>query len=43
MRYFLRAVQGVEPPVNSAVQATELMEMVDAIYAAGHTAFTQIR
>jgi len=43
MRYFLRAVQGVEPPVNSAVQATELMEMVDAIYAAGHTAFKQIR
>jgi predicted dehydrogenase len=43
MRYFLRAVQGIEPPVNSAVQATELMEMLDAIYAAGHTAFTQIR
>jgi hypothetical protein len=43
MRYFLRAVQGIEPPVNSAVQATELMEMLDAIYAAGHSAFKQIR
>jgi predicted dehydrogenase len=32
MRYFLRAIEGVEPPINSAIQATQLMEMLDAIY-----------
>jgi predicted dehydrogenase len=32
MQNFLRAINGVEPPINSAVQAVKLMEILDAIY-----------
>ncbi len=32
MRNFLRAIQGEEPPINSSLQAVQLMEMLDAIY-----------
>jgi len=32
MENFLRAINGVEPPINSAVQAVKLMEILDAIY-----------
>ena len=32
MQNFLKAIKGVEPPINSAVQAVKLMEMLDAIY-----------
>ena len=32
MQNFLRAITGTEPPINSAVQAVKLMEILDAIY-----------
>jgi predicted dehydrogenase len=32
MRNFLRAIQGEEAPINSSLQAVQLMEMLDAIY-----------
>jgi predicted dehydrogenase len=32
MKNFLKAIRGVEPPINSAVQAVKLMEILDAIY-----------
>ena len=32
MQNFLRAIKGIEPPINSAIQAVKLMEMLDAIY-----------
>jgi predicted dehydrogenase len=32
MQNFIKAIKGVEPPINSAVQAVQLMEMLDAIY-----------
>jgi predicted dehydrogenase len=32
MQNFVRAIHGLEPPINSSIQAVQLMEMLDAIY-----------
>jgi predicted dehydrogenase len=32
MQNFARAIHGLEPPVNSSIQAVQLMEVLDAIY-----------
>jgi predicted dehydrogenase len=32
MENFLYAIQGDTPPINSSIQAVELMEMIDAVY-----------
>lgn len=32
MQNFVQAVYGLEPPINSSIQAVQLMEMLDAIY-----------
>ncbi|MBV9391687.1 MAG: hypothetical protein JOY96_07335, partial [Verrucomicrobia bacterium] len=32
MRNFLRAAAGLEAPINSSLQALQLMEMLDAVY-----------
>ena len=32
MQNFLRAIRGEEAPINSSIQAVQLMEMLDAIY-----------
>jgi hypothetical protein len=37
MQNFLRATWGEEAPVNSSIQAVQLMEMLDAIYESSHT------
>ena len=37
MNNFLRAVKGVEAPINSSHQAVQLMEMLDAIYESSMT------
>jgi predicted dehydrogenase len=37
MKNFLRATWGEEAPVNSSIQAVQLMEMLDAIYESSHT------
>jgi predicted dehydrogenase len=32
MQNFVRAIHGLEAPINSSIQAVQLMEMLDAIY-----------
>jgi predicted dehydrogenase len=37
MENFLKAIKGIEPPINSSIQAVKLMEMLDAIYESSLT------
>jgi predicted dehydrogenase len=37
MKNFLLAIRGEEPPINSALQAVQLMEILDAIYHSSQT------
>jgi predicted dehydrogenase len=37
MQNFLRSIRGKEAPINSSIQALQLMEMLDAIYSSGQS------
>jgi predicted dehydrogenase len=37
MKNFLRAIQGDEAPINSSIQAVQLMEILDAVYQSSLT------
>jgi predicted dehydrogenase len=37
MQNFVRAIHGLEAPINSSIQAVQLMEMLDAIYQSSLT------
>jgi predicted dehydrogenase len=37
MRNFLEAVRGDAPPINSSLQAVQLMEILDAVYQSSRT------
>lgn len=37
MRNFLRSIGGGEAPINSSIQALQLMEILDAIYSSGQS------
>jgi predicted dehydrogenase len=37
MANFLRSIRGQEAPINSSIQAHNLMEILDAVYSSGQT------